>query len=92
MAAKFENAVTAAAGFRAAGVHVGVKTSNKEKRDIALICSDRPCAAAGVFFRRVRFFSACASNHASIFSVASRRRGCSGFMTGKMCCSSSSPR
>ena len=49
MAAKFENAVTAAAGFRAAGVHVGVKTSNKEKRDIALICSDRPCAAAGVF-------------------------------------------
>lgn len=45
----FENAVTAAQGFRAAGVHVGVKTSNKSKKDVALICSDAPCKAAGVF-------------------------------------------
>ena len=47
--AVFENAVTAAAGFQAAGVHVGVKTSNKDKKDVALIYSDTPCAAAGVF-------------------------------------------
>ncbi|MBQ1252594.1 MAG: bifunctional glutamate N-acetyltransferase/amino-acid acetyltransferase ArgJ [Firmicutes bacterium] len=45
----FENAVTAAQGFSAAGVHVGVKTSNKSKKDVALIYSDAPCKAAGVF-------------------------------------------
>lgn len=45
----FENAVTQAQGFRAAGVHVGVKTSNKSKKDVALICSDTPCHVAGVF-------------------------------------------
>lgn len=45
----FENAVTQAQGFQAAGVHVGVKTSNKSKKDIALIYSDTPCAVAGVF-------------------------------------------
>ena len=45
----FENAVTAAQGFQAAGVHVGVKTSNKSKKDVALIYSDAPCKAAGVF-------------------------------------------
>lgn len=47
--AKFENAVTLTPGFKAAGVHVGVKTSNKNKKDIALIYSDTPCVAAGVF-------------------------------------------
>ncbi len=47
--AVFENAVTCADGFRAGGVHVGVKTSNKEKKDIAMICSDLPCRVAGVF-------------------------------------------
>ncbi len=33
-------------GFRAAGVHCGLKVDDK---DIAFIASDRPCAAAGVF-------------------------------------------
>ena len=51
--AVFENAVTAAAGFQAAGVHVGVKTSNKDKKDVALIYSDTPCTAAGVFTTNV---------------------------------------
>lgn len=51
--AVFENAVTAAAGFQAAGVHVGVKTSNKDKKDIALIYSDVPCVAAGMFTTNV---------------------------------------
>lgn len=47
--AVFENAVTQAQGFSAAGVHVGVKTSNKSKKDVALLYSDVPCAVAGVF-------------------------------------------
>ena len=47
--AVFENAVTQAQGFQASGVHVGVKTSNKSKKDVALIYSDVPCNVAGVF-------------------------------------------
>lgn len=49
----FENAVTQTPGFRAAGVHVGVKTSNKEKKDVALIYSEKPCAVAGMFTTNV---------------------------------------
>ncbi len=41
--------VTAAKGFLAAGVHAGVKSSNPEKRDVALIYSELPCSAAAVF-------------------------------------------
>ena len=37
--------VCAAQGFRAAGLHVGVKTHNVNKKDVALIVSDAPCAA-----------------------------------------------
>ena len=47
--AVFENAVTQTPGFQAAGVHVGVKTSNKSKKDVAMIVSDTPCAVAGMF-------------------------------------------
>ena len=36
-------------GFSASGVFVGVKPGNTSKPDLALITSDRPCAAAGVF-------------------------------------------
>ncbi|KAK7749434.1 Arginine biosynthesis bifunctional protein ArgJ, mitochondrial [Cytospora paraplurivora] len=36
-------------GFQVAGVNVGVKPNNTTKPDIALITSDRPCAAAAVF-------------------------------------------
>lgn len=36
-------------GFQAAGVVVGVKPSNTTKPDVALLTSDRPCAAAAVF-------------------------------------------
>ena len=45
--------VCAAKGFRAAGIHVGVKTHADWKKDVALIVSDVPCAAAGVFTRNV---------------------------------------
>ena len=41
--------VCAAQGFRAAGIHVGVKTHAAWKKDVALIVSDVDCAAAAVF-------------------------------------------
>lgn len=36
-------------GFKASGILVGVKPGNTTKPDLALISSDRPCAAAAVF-------------------------------------------
>ena len=42
-----EGGVTAPSGFRASGVHCGIKASGKP--DLALIVSDTPAAAAGVF-------------------------------------------
>jgi len=44
--ATVEGGVTAPSGFRAAGVHAGLKTSGP---DLALIVSDHPATAAGVF-------------------------------------------
>lgn len=40
--------VCAAAGFKAAGIHAGLR-KNKDKLDLALILADKPCNAAGVF-------------------------------------------
>lgn len=40
--------VTAVPGFRASGVHAGIK---RRKPDLALIAADRPCAAAATFTR-----------------------------------------
>ena len=48
-----QGGVCAAQGFRAAGVHVGVKTHAAWKKDVALIVSDVDCAAAAVFTRNV---------------------------------------
>ena len=45
--------VCAAQGFRAAGLHVGVKTHATWKKDVALIVSDVECAAAAVFTKNV---------------------------------------
>jgi len=42
-----DGGITFAQGFRAAGVEAGVKYASR--RDVALIVSDVPCAAAGVF-------------------------------------------
>ena len=42
--------VCAPQGFKAAGVHCGIR-KNKSKRDLALIVSDRRAAAAGVYTR-----------------------------------------
>lgn len=41
--------VTFPRGFSAGAARAGVKTGKPERLDVALIVSDRPCAAAGVF-------------------------------------------
>lgn len=48
---KKEGGVTAPEGFLAAGVSAGIKKNGK--KDIALIYSERPCVAAGVFTRNL---------------------------------------
>ena len=44
-----DGGVCAAQGFKAAGIHVGVKTHANWKKDVALIVSDVDCAASAVF-------------------------------------------
>ena len=41
--------VTAAKGFRAAAVFVGIKAANKSREDMALVASEVPAVGAGVF-------------------------------------------
>jgi len=41
-----EGGITAPRGFLAAGVHAGIK---RQKKDIAIVYSERPCSAAGMF-------------------------------------------
>ena len=53
MVSWIDGGVCAAQGFRAAGLHVGVKTHNVNKKDVALIVSDSDCAAAAVFTTNV---------------------------------------
>jgi len=48
-----EGGVCAAKGFKASGIHVGVKTKNKEKKDLALIVADNECTAAAVYTRNI---------------------------------------
>ncbi len=48
-----DGGVCAAQGFRAGGVHVGVKTKAAWKKDVALIVSDVDCAAAAAFTKNV---------------------------------------
>ena len=48
-----DGGVCAALGFRAAGIHAGVKTHADWKKDIALIISERDCTAAGAFTKNV---------------------------------------
>jgi glutamate N-acetyltransferase / amino-acid N-acetyltransferase len=45
--------VCAPAGFLAAGVHADIKGKGGTKRDVAIIFSRRPAAAAGVFTRNI---------------------------------------
>ena len=48
-----DGGVCAAQGFKAAGIHVGVKTHAAWKKDVALIVSDVECAASAVFTKNV---------------------------------------
>lgn len=43
-----DGGICAAKGFRACGIHCGIR-KNKTKYDLALICSDTPCSAAAVY-------------------------------------------
>ena len=52
MSTFIEGGVTAAKGFQAAGVHCGIR-KNRTKKDLALIFSDRPAAAAAVYTRNL---------------------------------------
>jgi glutamate N-acetyltransferase/amino-acid N-acetyltransferase len=45
--------VCAAEGFTAAGIHCGVKTSNPNKKDVALIAADCECSAGAVYTQNV---------------------------------------
>ena len=53
MSQMISGGVCAALGFRAAGLHVGVKTHAAWKKDVALIVSDVPCTAAAMFTKNV---------------------------------------
>ena len=48
-----DGGVCAAQGFKAGGIHVGVKSHKAEKKDVALIVSDVECAASAVFTKNV---------------------------------------
>ena len=48
-----DGGVCAAKGFRASGIHVGVKTNNLDKKDLALIVADHDCPAAAVYTKNV---------------------------------------
>ena len=51
---KFINGgICAPLGFRASGIHAGVKSHNVNKKDVALIVSDVDCSAAAVFTKNV---------------------------------------
>ena len=45
---KIIGGICAAQGFRAAGMHCGIR-KNQQKKDLALVVSDVPCAAAAVY-------------------------------------------
>lgn len=48
-----DGGVCAPKGFKASGIHCGVKTKNQEKKDVALIVSECDCAAAAVYTKNI---------------------------------------
>lgn len=48
---QIQGGVTAAKGFKAAGVHCGVKNNNSDKKDLAMILSECECSTAAVYTR-----------------------------------------
>lgn len=53
-----EGGVTAAKGYTAAGIHCGIR-KNKEKKDLALVFSEREASAAAVFTRNLVIGAPC---------------------------------
>lgn len=48
-----DGTVTTPLGFTAAGVCASIKPSNTTKRDLAIICCERPCTAAAVYTKNL---------------------------------------
>lgn len=53
-----EGGVTAAKGYKASGIHCGIR-KNKDKKDLALIFSEKPASAAAVFTRNLVIGAPC---------------------------------
>ncbi|KAJ4423819.1 glutamate N-acetyltransferase [Gnomoniopsis sp. IMI 355080] len=76
-------------GFQAAGVIVSVKPNNTTKPDVALLTSDRPCAAAAVFTKN-KFQAAPVTFSRDLLKKTGNRiqnviinSGCANAVTGK---------
>ena len=68
---RISGGVCAAQGFTAGGVHCGIRKS-RTKRDLSMIRSTVPAAAAAVYFALVAVFSR--KDAAAAFSAIRRRR------------------
>jgi drug/metabolite transporter (DMT)-like permease len=66
-----DGSVTAPRGFRASGVSCGIKASGAP--DLALLVSDEPCAAAGVFLSLGYLFMVHTLRYADISASATIR-------------------
>ena len=54
---KIDGGITAASGFCAAGLNAGIK--GNEKKDMAMVFSEKPCNAAGGFYDQCGESSSC---------------------------------
>lgn len=77
-------------GFLASGIHVGVKASNKQFPDLAIIASETPCSAAAVFTKnKVRAAPVTVSKamldsrHGEGFRAIVINAGCANAVTGQ---------
>lgn len=77
-------------GFLASGIHVGVKASNKQFPDLAIIASGTPCSAAAVFTKnKVRAAPVMVSKamlesrHGEGFRAIVINAGCANAVTGQ---------
>lgn len=53
-----DGGVTAAKGFQASGIHCGIR-KNRDKKDLALLVSDRPAASAAVYTKNLVIGAPC---------------------------------
>lgn len=87
MISTISGGITAPAGFRAAGVHCGIK-ANPERLDLALIVSDQPATAAAVFTTNLAVAAPVVVSREHIRATGGRARavvinsGCANACTG----------